>query len=150
MAYVITELCTRKGDCVEVCPVDCIVPGPRVDANWPLFYIDPEACIDCGACAPVCPPTGRAVTCRSSSPAEVRADICSRPWPSRTGGQSPCNGVDVRGSAPGTRETDLLNPVNLVDKVYALWNRNPITVTREYLTSWGKESIPAQPNRPAY
>jgi L-aminopeptidase/D-esterase-like protein len=29
-------------------------------------------------------------------------------------------GVDVRGSAPGTRETDLLNPVNLVDKVNAI------------------------------
>jgi len=29
-------------------------------------------------------------------------------------------GVDVRGSAPGTRETDLLNPVNLVQKVHAL------------------------------
>ncbi len=29
-------------------------------------------------------------------------------------------GVDVRGGAPGTRETDLLNPVNLVDKVHAI------------------------------
>lgn len=29
-------------------------------------------------------------------------------------------GVDVRGAAPGTRETDLLNPTNLVDKVNAV------------------------------
>jgi len=29
-------------------------------------------------------------------------------------------GVDVRGGAPGTRETDLLNPVNLVDQVHAV------------------------------
>jgi L-aminopeptidase/D-esterase-like protein len=29
-------------------------------------------------------------------------------------------GVDVRGSAPGTRETDLLNPVNLVEKIHAV------------------------------
>lgn len=29
-------------------------------------------------------------------------------------------GVDVRGGAPGTRETDLLNPVNLVQKVHAI------------------------------
>ena len=29
-------------------------------------------------------------------------------------------GVDVRGGAPGTRETDLLSPVNLVDKVHAV------------------------------
>jgi L-aminopeptidase/D-esterase-like protein len=30
-------------------------------------------------------------------------------------------GVDVRGGAPGTRETDLLNPVNLVDKIHAVF-----------------------------
>jgi L-aminopeptidase/D-esterase-like protein len=29
-------------------------------------------------------------------------------------------GVDVRGGAPGTRETDLLNPVNLVEQVHAV------------------------------
>lgn len=29
-------------------------------------------------------------------------------------------GADVRGSAPGTRETDLLRPVNLVEKVHAV------------------------------
>ncbi|TWH45448.1 P1 family peptidase [Sporomusa sp. KB1] len=29
-------------------------------------------------------------------------------------------GVDVRGGAPGTRETDLLNPVNYVDKVHGI------------------------------
>lgn len=29
-------------------------------------------------------------------------------------------GVDVRGSAPGTRETDLLNPINLVQQVHAV------------------------------
>ncbi len=29
-------------------------------------------------------------------------------------------GVDVRGSAPGTRETDLLNPIHLVQKVHAI------------------------------
>jgi len=29
-------------------------------------------------------------------------------------------GVDVRGGAPGTRETDLLNPVNIVQQIYGL------------------------------
>ncbi|HYD77908.1 P1 family peptidase, partial [Ramlibacter sp.] len=29
-------------------------------------------------------------------------------------------GVDVRGAAPGTRETDLLSPANLVDRVHAV------------------------------
>lgn len=34
--------------------------------------------------------------------------------------QAATGGVDLRGGAPGTRETDLLNPVNLVDKVNAI------------------------------
>ncbi|GAA5533038.1 P1 family peptidase [Deinococcus aluminii] len=34
--------------------------------------------------------------------------------------QGAVGGVDVRGSAPGTRETDLLNPMNLVEKVQAI------------------------------
>ena len=29
-------------------------------------------------------------------------------------------GIDVRGGAPGTRESDLLNPVNLVEKIHAI------------------------------
>jgi NAD-dependent dihydropyrimidine dehydrogenase PreA subunit len=39
----------KSGDCVEVCPVDCIEEGPD------QFYIDPDICIDCGACVAVCP-----------------------------------------------------------------------------------------------
>lgn len=34
--------------------------------------------------------------------------------------QGAVGGVDVRGAAPGTRETDLLDPANLVDKVHAV------------------------------
>jgi L-aminopeptidase/D-esterase-like protein len=34
--------------------------------------------------------------------------------------QGATTGVDVRGGAPGTRETDLLNPVNLVQKIHAV------------------------------
>lgn len=34
--------------------------------------------------------------------------------------QGAVGGVDVRGGAPGTRETDLLNPVNLVETVHAV------------------------------
>ena len=29
-------------------------------------------------------------------------------------------GIDVRGGAPGTRESDLLDPVNLVEKIHAV------------------------------
>jgi ferredoxin len=54
MTHVITSLCLRDGGCVSVCPVECIVPGKPED-KWPLYYIDPETCIDCGACVPECP-----------------------------------------------------------------------------------------------
>ena len=72
MTHVITRLCTRVGNCVEVCPVDCIVPGPTGDANWPYFYIDPDTRIDCGACVPVCPPV--AIFPEDDVPAEHAAD----------------------------------------------------------------------------
>ena len=53
MTYVITEPCigTKDQSCVEVCPVDCIY-----DAG-DHFMINPEECIDCGACEPECPVT---------------------------------------------------------------------------------------------
>jgi len=54
MTHVITSLCLRDSGCVEVCPVECIVPGKPIE-QWPLYYIDPDTCIDCGACVPECP-----------------------------------------------------------------------------------------------
>jgi len=56
MTYVITEPCIDVLDrsCVEVCPVDCIHDEEGVDRK---LYIDPDECIDCGACEPVCPVT---------------------------------------------------------------------------------------------
>ena len=53
MAYVITEPCigTKDTSCVDVCPVDCIHTND--EANQ--FYIDPQTCIDCGACLSACP-----------------------------------------------------------------------------------------------
>jgi 3',5'-cyclic AMP phosphodiesterase CpdA len=38
----------------------------------------------------------------------------------------------------------------LVDKIYDLWNRNPITVAREYMTSNGLKSRPPESNVPTY
>ena len=51
MAFVVTEPCIKckYTDCVDVCPVDCFHEG----ANF--LTIDPEECIDCGACEPECP-----------------------------------------------------------------------------------------------
>jgi NAD-dependent dihydropyrimidine dehydrogenase PreA subunit len=56
MTYVITEPCIDVLDraCVEVCPVDCIHEDEGQDRK---LYIDPDECIDCGACEPVCPVT---------------------------------------------------------------------------------------------
>jgi len=54
MTHIITSLCLRDAGCVEVCPVECIVPGKPID-QWPWYYIDPDTCIDCGACIPECP-----------------------------------------------------------------------------------------------
>ena len=51
MTYVITNLCTNDGACVEVCPVSCIHTQPGA----PQFYIDPEICIECEQCEIVCP-----------------------------------------------------------------------------------------------
>lgn len=59
MAYVITEPCIGEKDasCVDVCPVDCIHPRKDEEgfAQVQQLYIDPDECIDCGACEPECP-----------------------------------------------------------------------------------------------
>ena len=59
MTYVITEPCIGVMDaaCVDVCPCDCIQPRKdAVDFAAALqLFIDPEECIDCGACETECP-----------------------------------------------------------------------------------------------
>lgn len=54
MTHIITSLCLRDGACMEVCPVECIIPG-KPEPQWPWYFIDPDTCIDCGACIPACP-----------------------------------------------------------------------------------------------
>ena len=51
MTYVISAPCIDVMDraCVDVCPVDCIHEAERI------LVIDPDECIDCGACEPECP-----------------------------------------------------------------------------------------------
>jgi ferredoxin len=70
MSYIIGKPCDGVCDtaCVDVCPVDCI-HGP-IDINGmgkevegmsleelvgKQLYINPDECIDCGACLPECP-----------------------------------------------------------------------------------------------
>jgi len=51
VTYVIAFPCVDVKDksCIEECPVDCIYEGDR------MLYIQPDECVDCGACEPVCP-----------------------------------------------------------------------------------------------
>ncbi|MEV6162412.1 FAD-dependent oxidoreductase [Streptomyces sp. NPDC052052] len=57
MTYAITQNCCSDATCVAVCPVNCIHPTPqeRTFGRTDMLYIDPAACIDCGACADACP-----------------------------------------------------------------------------------------------
>ncbi|WP_205873247.1 ferredoxin [Mycobacterium camsae] len=50
MTHVIGKECldVAEKSCVQECPVDCIYEGART------MYINPEECVDCGACKPAC------------------------------------------------------------------------------------------------
>jgi ferredoxin len=64
VAYVIGEPCidTKDKSCIDVCPVDCIHEADK------MLVIDPEECIDCGACEPECPV--EAITPQDAVPAD--------------------------------------------------------------------------------
>lgn len=51
MPYVIGANCVDEldGSCLDACPVDCIYEGAR------KRYINPDECIECGNCLPMCP-----------------------------------------------------------------------------------------------
>lgn len=59
MSFIISRLCRDCVDtgCASVCPVDCIYAYTGGDrASFPnQLYINPDECIDCGACEPECP-----------------------------------------------------------------------------------------------
>ena len=57
MAFIVTSDCAACLDrsCVDVCPVDAFDGGDMPHASIVQLYIDPDTCIDCGACAPECP-----------------------------------------------------------------------------------------------
>lgn len=50
MTYVIASACRDIVDksCVQECPADCIYEGARA------MYINPNECVDCGACRLAC------------------------------------------------------------------------------------------------
>ena len=51
MTFVVTEPCfnCKYTDCVVPCPVESFREGEQ------MLFIDPDSCIDCFACVPVCP-----------------------------------------------------------------------------------------------
>ena len=53
MAYIVADPCIKckYTDCVAVCPVECFYEGEN------CLVIQPDECIDCGACEPECPTT---------------------------------------------------------------------------------------------
>ena len=79
MAYVITRLCRDCVDtaCAAVCPEpDCIVLHSPPDGASTLpnqLFINPDACVDCGACEPECP--WEAIFPEDDVPAAFAADI---------------------------------------------------------------------------
>jgi NAD-dependent dihydropyrimidine dehydrogenase PreA subunit len=68
MPFFVTDDCldTLDRSCIDECPVDCIYEGDR------KMYINPDECIDCGACEPVCPVNAIA--------SDLRLTDEDRPW----------------------------------------------------------------------
>ncbi len=96
MTYVITEACigTKDRSCVDVCPVDCIHDEGDDDK---ILYIDPDECIDCGACEPACPVN--AIFAEDDVPDNLKAyteinasGTRTRPAPARRSTPSPRSG----------------------------------------------------------
>jgi NAD-dependent dihydropyrimidine dehydrogenase PreA subunit len=90
MTYVITSRCAGTCDtvCASVCPADCIdgpiplatlrtIPAAERDQRYPglQLFINPEECIDCGACLDECP-VG-AIHQEDDVPSEHRTDIAT-------------------------------------------------------------------------
>lgn len=51
MTFIVGSPCVgcKDTECVSICPVDCFYEGPN------MLVIDPDECIDCALCEPVCP-----------------------------------------------------------------------------------------------
>lgn len=83
MTYVVSAACIDVLDksCVRECPVDCIYEGARA------MYINPDECVDCGACKPAC--RVDAIYWEGDLPADQsqhladNADFFSQPLPGR-------------------------------------------------------------------
>jgi len=114
MTHIITSLCLRDSSCVDVCPVECIIPGKPVD-KWPWYYIDPDTCIDCGACIPECP--YEAIYTEEEVPAAYSAkgdEVLSMPV-GTAGFDQPWSGENQYGEAVEVKATRTLEAGETVD-----------------------------------
>lgn len=57
----------------------------------------------------------------------------------------PFNSNDALGNGSAS-----VDPNGLMDKLYNLWNRNPVQVASAYLTSHGTQAVPSKPNLKSY
>jgi len=103
MAYIVAEPCIKckYTDCVDVCPVDCFNEGEN------FLVINPDECIDCGACVPECPT--EAIFEESELPekwaeyVEINARL-SAIWPVITEKKEPLEGADEWKDVEAKRE----------------------------------------------
>ena len=102
MAFVVTDACIRCKftDCVAVCPADCFHEGVN------MLVIDPNECIDCGACVPACPVN--AIFPEDDVPDDQREFIelnkrLTRSWPVITKAQPPMDEADEYRDVTGKR-----------------------------------------------
>jgi len=98
--YVVADPCVKckYTDCVTVCPVDCFHEG----AN--MLVIDPEECIDCGACVPECP--AEAIFLDEDLPAKWANytqlnEQYAKVWPVITEQRDPLPGADAEKGRDG-------------------------------------------------
>ncbi|GAA3095740.1 ferredoxin--NADP+ reductase [Kribbella aluminosa] len=72
MTFVISGDCCSDASCVAVCPMNSIHPAPGEPGfgTGASLFVDPRTCIDCGACADICP-VDAAKPADRSAPADV-------------------------------------------------------------------------------
>ena len=99
MPHIVADPCVKckYTDCVTVCPVDCFHEGEN------MLVINPEECIDCGACIPECP--AEAIFLDEDLPAKWSAYIAineelSQSWPVLTEQREPLPGADAARNEP--------------------------------------------------
>ena len=103
MTYVVTEPCVKCKftDCVDVCPVDCFVEGEN------FLAINPDECIDCGACVPECPVEAiyeeTEVPAKWADYVELNTKLAAE-WPAITARKDPMEGAEEWRNVESKRE----------------------------------------------